>query len=269
MCYSTLDPHRPHGGVCLDLTAFHTAVGAESEDHITFLPGLYSLLTFGGRYVEEWVRVFYATVWIDPDHQWMRFQFESEDVTLHVAQIRELFGFPELPTRLHSMSYGTSDPHCPHSGVAPGTAHVATLFRPPFTDGSRRSPADFTLATKFLYEFIRRMLLPRMGYREATTHIQLWLHGALVSHSVFDVVDFLIYEIEDTVLDGIRARRQLPNAHYRCHIFAQLIQPPQFQATLEACRLQFGFYRPALKDTAPVPVDPLAPDFRVEDEAIR
>lgn len=36
-----------------------------------------------------------------------------------------------------------------------------------------------------------------MGYREATTHIQLWLLGALVSHSVFDIMDFLIYEIED------------------------------------------------------------------------
>jgi hypothetical protein len=46
----------------LDLTAFCSAVGAESEGHITYLPGLYSLPTFGGRYVEEWVRVFYATV---------------------------------------------------------------------------------------------------------------------------------------------------------------------------------------------------------------
>jgi hypothetical protein len=45
-----------------------------------------------------------------------------------------------------------------------------------------------------------------MGYREAATHIQLWLLGALVSHSEFDVVDFLICEIEDTVLDGLRAR---------------------------------------------------------------
>jgi hypothetical protein len=48
---------------------------------------------------------------------------------------------------------------------------------------------------------MRRTLLPRMGYREATTHIQLWLLGALISHSEFDVVDFLICEIEDTVLD--------------------------------------------------------------------
>ena len=67
-----------------------------------------------------------------------------------------------------------------------------------------------------------------MGYREATTHIQLWLLGDVISHSVFDVVDFLICEIEDTAMDGLRARRQLPYAHYLCHIFAQLIRPPQF-----------------------------------------
>jgi hypothetical protein len=129
----------------LDLTAFRSAVGAESEGHITYLDGLYSLLTFGGRYVEEWIRVFYATVWIDPDHQWMRFRFERDYVTLHAAQIRELFGFPESSTRLQSMCYGTSDPpHLPHGGVAPGTAHVTALFRHLFLDNSRRSPADFT-----------------------------------------------------------------------------------------------------------------------------
>jgi hypothetical protein len=53
---------------CLDLPAFLSVVGLEFEGHLTYLPGLHSLLTFGGRYVEKWVRVFYATVWIDPDH---------------------------------------------------------------------------------------------------------------------------------------------------------------------------------------------------------
>jgi hypothetical protein len=60
----------------LDLPAFISAAGAESEGYITYLLGLHSLLTFGGRYVEERVRLFYATVWIDLDHQWMRFRFE-------------------------------------------------------------------------------------------------------------------------------------------------------------------------------------------------
>jgi hypothetical protein len=196
----------------------------------------------------------------------MRFRFEREDVTITASQIRQLFGFPESTTRLHSLCYSTSDPpRRPHGGVAPGTAHVTALFRPPFTDGSRRSPADFTTAAKYLYELIRRTLLPRMGYREATTHIQLWLLGALVSHSEFDVVDFLICEIEDTVLDGIRARRQLPYAHYLCHIFAQLIQPPRFQGTLEASCLVFGSYRPAPE--TPVPASAPVFDSQAEDAA--
>jgi hypothetical protein len=100
--------------------------------------------------------------------------FPFQDVTITASQIRQLFGFPESTTRLHSLCYGTSDPpRRPHGGVAPGTAHVAALFRPPFLDGSRRSPADFTTAAKYLFELIIRTLLPRMGYREATTHIQL------------------------------------------------------------------------------------------------
>jgi hypothetical protein len=162
--------------------------------------------------------------------------------------------------------YGTSDPpRRPHGGVAPTTTLVAALFRPPFTDGLRRSPTDFTLATKYLYQLMRRTLLPRMGYREATTHIQLWLLGAMISHSEFDVVDFLICEIEHTVLDGLRAQRQLSYAHYLCYIFAQLIQPPQFQGTLEASRLHFGSYLPAPEDLVPVP-DPVT-DIQVEDTA--
>jgi hypothetical protein len=197
----------------------------------------------------------------------MRFRFEREDVTIHASQIRQLFGFHESSTHLHSLCYGTSDPpRRPHGGVAPGTAHVAALFRPPFSDGSRRSPADFTTAAKFLYQLMRRTLLSRMGYREATTHIQLWLLGALVSHSEFDVVDFLICEIKDTVLDGLCARRQLSYAHYLCHIFAQLIRPPQFQGTLEASHLVFGSYRPAPEDHVPAPAPVF--DTQAEDTAL-
>jgi hypothetical protein len=113
----------------LDLPAFLLAVGADSEGHLTYLLGLLSLLTASGRYIEEWVRVFYATVWIDLDHQWMQFCFKREDVTLHASQIRQLFGFPEALTRLQSLCYGTSDPpRRPHGGVAPAIAHVAALF---------------------------------------------------------------------------------------------------------------------------------------------
>ena len=79
-------------------------------------------------------------------------------------------------------------------------------------------------------------------------------------------MDFLICEIEDTVLDGMRARRQLPYAHYLCHIFVQLIRPPQFQGTVEASRLVFGSYRPAPE--APVSASAPAFDSQVEDAAL-
>jgi hypothetical protein len=152
-----------------------------------------------------------------------------------------VFGFHKSSTRLHSMCYGTSDPpRRPHGGVAPGTVHVAALFRPPISDGSRCSPSDFTTVARFLYQLMRRTLLPRMGYREAATHIQLWLLGALVSHSEFDVVDFLICEIEDTILDGLRARQQLPYAHYLRHIFAQLIRPPSSRVLLRPLASSLG-----------------------------
>jgi hypothetical protein len=113
----------------LDLPAFLLAAGADSEAHLTYLPGLLTLLTTSGRYVEEWVRVFYASVWIDPDHHWMRFRFEREDVTITASQIRQLFGFPESTTRLHSLCYGTSDPpRRPHGGVAPALLRWVATF---------------------------------------------------------------------------------------------------------------------------------------------
>ena len=79
------------------------------------------------------------------------------------------------------------------------------------------------------------------------------------------MVDFLICEIEDTVLDGLCAWRQLSYAHYLCYISTQLIWPPQFQGTLEASRLQFGSYHPAPEDPVPVP-DPVI-DTQAEDAA--
>jgi hypothetical protein len=189
-------------------------------------------------------------------------------VILHASQIRQLFGFLESSTQLHSLCCGTSDPPClPHGGVAPATAQVVALFRPPFPDGSRCSPADLTPTAKYLYELMRRTLLPRMGYREATKHIQLWLLGALISHSEFVVVDFLICEIEDTLLDGIRARRQLPYAHYLYHFFRGPSPSSKAPSRPLDSRLQFGSYRPAPEDPDPVP-DPV-PDIQAEDDAFR
>lgn len=42
----------------------------------------------------------------------------------------------------------------------------------------------------------------------------------------FDIVDFMIYEIEDTIVDGIKARCHLPYMHYLSYIFLRPINQP-------------------------------------------
>ena len=90
---------------------------------------------------------------------------------------------------------------------------------------------------------MRKTLLPRVGFREALTHLQQWLLGALVSHTVFDMVDFLLCEIEDTMMDRCRAHRQLPYAHYLSHIFERLIHHPQYVMTRDTHARAFGTNR--------------------------
>lgn len=130
------------------------------------------LLGLGCLHVEQWVRVFYATVWIHLDHEWFRFKFEGWDMTLQASQIREFFGLPESTTRIHIMCYGLVDPpRCPHDGVAPLIAHILALFHLPFSDGLRRSPHDFTTVARVLQALMRHTLLPMTGYKETLTHL--------------------------------------------------------------------------------------------------
>ena len=137
--------------------------------------------------------------------------------------------------RLHSLCYGTVDPpQCPHGGTQPPAAHVAAIFRSSF---------DMTRLAQTLETAMRKTLLPRVGFRESLTHLQQWLLGALVSHIVFDVVDFLLCEIEDTVMDGCRAHRQFSYAHYLSHIFERPIHHPQYVMTCDTHARAFGTYR--------------------------
>ena len=57
-------------------------------------------------------------------------------------------------------------------------------------------------------------MLPRMGYREGLTRIQLWLVHYLVSQTVFDIWDVMLSEMEDTLAEGFSGHRQLPYAHW-------------------------------------------------------
>ena len=65
---------------------------------------------------------------------------------------------------------------------------------------------------------LRRTLLPRTGYPEGFTALQQQLLIHILRHEPFNIVDFILAEIEDVVTDGMGQGRQLPYAHWISHI---------------------------------------------------
>ena len=104
-------------------------------------------------------------------------------------------------------------PRHPHGGMVPPTDLVRHYFTEPFGKGSRRNPNDL-MPTARVIEAVMRNLLPRMGYREGLTQIQLWLLNSLMQQTVFDICDLLLSEMEDTIAEGFRGHMQLPYAHW-------------------------------------------------------
>ena len=103
-------------------------------------------------------------------------------------RVREILRIPESPIRLHEVFYGqTEPPRHPHGGLVPPTDLIRPCFTEPFGEGSSRTPWDLTPTARLLDAIMRRTLLPRMGYREGLTRIQLWLVNSLVQQTVFDI----------------------------------------------------------------------------------
>lgn len=78
-------------------------------------------------------------------------------------------------------------PRCPHGREVPPTEIVRACFHEPFGEGSSRRPCDLTPTARLLDVVMRKTLLPREGFREGLTHIQLWLVSHLVSQTAFDI----------------------------------------------------------------------------------
>ena len=70
---------------------------------------------------------------------------------------------------------------------------------------------------------MRRSLLPRSGYREGLTCIQLWLVHHLIFETVFDIWDVMLLEMDDTLAEGFRGHCQLPYAHWITFLILQAI----------------------------------------------
>ena len=128
---------------------------------------------------------------------------------------REVLGLRAYPTRIHQLCYRNFEPpRRPHGGEIPPVDFVAPCFRLPFGEGSSRTVGDLTRPARILNFVLRKTLLPRTGYRDGFTRIQQWLVAHLISQTLFDLWDLIVSEIEDTISESLRGRRQLPYAHW-------------------------------------------------------
>lgn len=152
--------------VC-QLEAVVRAAGETIRPYLTYLPGLADLPGRLGPYVEDWVRQFYASLWVSPDHRFIHYSFGGRDYRLFAERARELLHLHPSETQLHQLCYGdTEPPRRPHGGEAPSTELVRPCFTEPFGEGSSHLPRDLMPVARVLNELMRRTLLPRVRFRE-------------------------------------------------------------------------------------------------------
>ena len=82
------------------------ATGEHIRPYLAYLPGLTDLLERTGLYVPSWVREFYATLCIDPQHRFIHFAFRGRDYRLMSSRVRGILRLQEQPVRLHEVCYG-------------------------------------------------------------------------------------------------------------------------------------------------------------------
>lgn len=90
--------------------------------------------------------------------------------------------------------------------MRPLATHVIALFHPLIGFEFHCTLDDLTTVGQVLNMAIRSTLLPEANFARVSTNIQQWLFGALVPHTVFDIADFLLCEIEDVISDGFHGR---------------------------------------------------------------
>jgi hypothetical protein len=195
-------PHR-----VLDWVSLRTAAGgADVREHFAHFRGLPRLLSIErNRYIEDWVRVFYATAWIAPERRAVHFMFGGQVFGLSRATLAGIIGVDLVDVSLHEMVYGDADPprRAMISGIAPSHEAISQCFCQPFPASYARVPSLLTPEAYAVHMALRRTLLPRSGNPEGFTGLQQLLLLHILTHEPFDIVDFILAEIEDVITDGM------------------------------------------------------------------
>jgi len=100
----------------LDLEVLGNVVGADIRQYFTYLTGFPDLLALPGTDVEEWVREFYASVWVALDHSYIHYALAGTDYRVTAERAGEVFGLTALPRSI-SCAMGTLSPLDDHTVV--------------------------------------------------------------------------------------------------------------------------------------------------------
>jgi hypothetical protein len=228
--------------------------GANIESHFAHFRGLPGLLEVGqNRYIEDWVRVFYNTVWVGQERSMIWFMFGGQPYRLTRAQLAEVLGVDLVDVSLHVAVYGHADPprRALVSGIGP-THEISVLFHQPFPISYQRAPDLLTDEAYAIHMALRKTLLPRSGYPEGFTGHQQRLVLHILTHQPFDIIDLLLAKIENVITDGMGVARQLPYGHWINNICSRIAPDEEVASAYhDVMNVQrFPTYRPT------VPQDP-------------
>jgi len=76
----------------LDLEVLGNVVGADIRQYFTYLTGFLDLLALPGTCSEEWVREFYASVWVALDLSYIHYALVGTDYRVIGPRAREVLG---------------------------------------------------------------------------------------------------------------------------------------------------------------------------------
>ena len=71
------------------------AAGEHIHPYLSYLLGLTDLISWTGVYVPSWVRQFYASLYVDPHHNFIHFAFRGRDYKMMIQRAREILRLQE------------------------------------------------------------------------------------------------------------------------------------------------------------------------------
>jgi hypothetical protein len=158
----------------LHFTALRAAAAGEAIlPFIDYQRGLVDLVTRRSRYVPNWVRKFYATVYVKADRLSIKFMFMGQQQRLTREGIAELLQVDLHDDSIYYLAYPhVEPPRRAHSPVLPSDEEISFLFQQPFLPGTPRTPDRLICEAYVIHYALRRSILYRMGNAKSLTWVQ-------------------------------------------------------------------------------------------------